>query len=254
MMQRLLPELAALALLPLLVLQGRRTRRVTPRLPEAAGPDAGCAGAGQGGGALRLLAIGESPVAGVGVDRHDQAITGQLAVALAARLHRPVQWRAIGRNGATAGEALQLLLPQVPAQPVDVVLLAFGVNDTTAFSRISRWCRNLLAWQEAIDARCRPGLLLICGVPPVGRFPALPQPLRWVMGLKASVLDAAARDLARRIPRALYVPLALDPLQAGLMASDGYHPSEEGCRRWAQMLADASVPLLAAQDEASRAR
>ncbi|MGB6055948.1 MAG: SGNH/GDSL hydrolase family protein, partial [Burkholderiaceae bacterium] len=38
-MRRYLPELIALPLLPLLVAQGRRTRRVTPRLPEAGGPD-----------------------------------------------------------------------------------------------------------------------------------------------------------------------------------------------------------------------
>ncbi|MGB7479647.1 MAG: SGNH/GDSL hydrolase family protein, partial [Burkholderiaceae bacterium] len=77
-MRRYLPELIALPLLPLLVAQGRRTRRVTPRLPEAGGPDCGLAGSGSGR-PLRLLAVGESPVAGVGVLRHDEAITGQLA-------------------------------------------------------------------------------------------------------------------------------------------------------------------------------
>jgi hypothetical protein len=39
-MRGYLPELIAALLLPWLLLQGRRTRRITPRLPEAVGPTA----------------------------------------------------------------------------------------------------------------------------------------------------------------------------------------------------------------------
>lgn len=240
-MRRFLPELAALPLLPFLIAQGRHTRRVTPRLPEAGGPVSGLAGAHHASETLSILTLGESPVAGVGVGTHEEAITGQLALALSARLQRPVAWRACGKNGVTAREALEQVLPAVPQQPVDIALVAFGVNDTTAFRPVSVWRRDLCGVLDALDERCRPQLLVVSGVPPMSHFPALPQPLRWVLGMKARALDAAVRELAPARPRTIYVPLSLNPRDAGMMAEDGYHPSATGCTAWAQVLADACL-------------
>ncbi|WP_420475380.1 SGNH/GDSL hydrolase family protein [Noviherbaspirillum sp. ST9] len=240
-MHRYLPELVALPMLPFLIAQGRHTRKVTPRLPEAGGPVEGIAGGTQGGLPLRLLTVGESPVAGVGVSTHEQAISGQLALALANRLQRPVAWRACGRNGATAREALESFIREIPAEPVDIVLIAFGVNDTTAFNPAARWTRDLDEVLQTLARRCQPKLVLLSGLPPVAHFPALPQPLRFVMGLKASVLDHAAKELAATREAVCYVPLALDTHDMAMMASDGYHPSEKGCTAWAELLAEAAL-------------
>ncbi|HJV83069.1 SGNH/GDSL hydrolase family protein [Noviherbaspirillum sp.] len=240
-MRRFLPELVALPLLPFLLAQGRHARKVTPRLPEASGPTTGVAGHTHSGARLSLLTIGESPIAGVGVDSHEQAITGRLADALAQRLHRPVAWRACGKNGLTAREALEQLVPELPVEAVDVALVAFGVNDTTVFRPLAAWRRDLGDVLTAVQARCSPRCVIVSGVPPVAHFPALPQPLRWVMGLKAQTLDSAARELAHALPHALYVPLLLDTRDRSMMASDGYHPSEKGCQAWAELLADAYV-------------
>lgn len=238
-MRRYLPELVALPLLPFLIAQGKRTRRITPRLPEAGGPCIGVTSAA--GTPLWLLTVGESPVAGVGVSTHEEAITGQLARELSVRFGRPVHWRACGRNGITAREALQHVVPSIPEQPVDIALVALGVNDTTAFRTVGRWQSDLRAVLEAVAARCEPQLLILSGVPPMAHFPALPQPLRWVMGLKSAALDAAARDVATHLPRTLYVPLELPVCEASMMAVDGYHPSAKGCAAWAKLLADACL-------------
>lgn len=243
-MRRYLPELIALPLLPLLIAQGKRTRRVTPRLPEAEGPCEGRAETRGAGSPLTLLTVGESPVAGVGVTTQEEAITGQLAHALSSRLLRPVHWRAYGKNGITARDALQQVIPSIPEQPVDIALVAFGVNDTTAFRPVRRWQADLCELYDALDARCAPHLIVLSGVPPVAHFPALPQPLRWVMGLKASTLDTVARDLAPQLPRTLYVPLTLATNDATMMASDGYHPSTKGCAAWASLMADACMQRL----------
>jgi lysophospholipase L1-like esterase len=242
-MRRFLPELIALPLLPFLLAQGRRTRRITPRLPEAAGPCSGTAGNMHGTTPISLLAVGESPVAGVGVSTHDEGITGQLACALSLRLARPVAWQACGKNGITVRQALEQIVPLLPSQPVDIVLIAFGVNDTSAFHSVTRWQADLRNLIDAVEQRCQPRLILLSGVPPLARFPALPQPLRWVMGLKAQALDTAARELAGGLPRTRYVPLDLDATDRNLMAIDGYHPSVKGCAAWAQMLAAAYMDI-----------
>ncbi|HJV86696.1 MAG TPA: SGNH/GDSL hydrolase family protein [Noviherbaspirillum sp.] len=245
-MRRFVPELVALPLLPFLIVQGRRTRRVTPRLPEAGGPNEGIAGTSHAGRPLSLLAVGESPVAGVGVRNHEQAITGQFASALAERLQRPVAWRACGKNGVTVREAFKQIFPHIPAAPVDIALIAFGVNDTTAFRPASAWRRELGILLDALQERCSPTCMIVSGVPPMAHLPALPQPLRWVMGLKAQVLDAEVRMLVPAFAHTLYVPLLLDTHDRSLVAPDGYHPSESGCRAWAALLADACTGLLAA--------
>jgi len=240
-MRRFYPELIALPLLPLLILQGRHTRRVTPRLPEAAGPSSGIVGVANRGTAFSLLTLGESPVAGVGVAAHDEAITGQLAYALSDALQCPVSWRAHGKNGVTAGDALEQVVPLIPEVPVDLALVAFGVNDTSTFRSVRRWRSDLMRLLAALDARCAPTQILLSGVPPVADFPALPQPLRWVLGLKAQALDLAAREVAAEMPHVLYVPLALNTQDRSMMASDGYHPSATGCTAWAQLLVHAYV-------------
>lgn len=259
-MRRLLPELIALPLLPLLMAQGRRTRARTPRLPEAAGERAGIALPGLSGGAadadntaaeakpapdesraaLKLVGVGESPVAGVGVAVQEQAITAQLASLLAVRTSRPVQWRAVGRNGATVRDALDWLVEQVPPEPVDILLLAFGINDTVGFRRVGAWQQDVLALLKQLRARCAPQVVLLSGVPPMRDFPALPHPLRWVLGLKAAALDRGLQALAREQAWLHHIPILLDVRSdATLCADDGYHPSAEGCRAWARLLAEA---------------
>ncbi|RZI44364.1 SGNH/GDSL hydrolase family protein [Herbaspirillum sp. HC18] len=240
-MRRFLPELVALPMLPFLIAQGKYTRYVTPRLPEADGPAEGVAGAIHAGEPISLLALGESPVAGVGVETHEEGITGQFALALSTRIRRPVRWRACGKNGVTASEALEEVVPLIPEQPVDIALVAFGVNDTTAFRPVTRWRNDLHAVVKAVEARCSPGLIVLSGVPPLRYFPALPQPLRWVMGLKSNVLDLAVRELAAELPGVCYVPPMLDTTDRAMMASDGYHPSAKGCAFWAQLLAEAAA-------------
>lgn len=244
-MRRYLPELIALPMLPFLIAQGRHTRRVTPRLPEAAGAQAGIAGGGHRKPPLTLLAVGESPVAGVGVDTHEQAITGQLAQALASRMQRPVHWRACGKNGITVREAMAVVMPDIPENPVDIALVAFGVNDTTAFRPVSSWREDMCSLLDMLAHRCRPKVVMLSGVPPMAHFPALPQPLRWVMGLKAEALDRAAQEIATERVQTFHVPIALDTKDRAMMASDGYHPSAKGCTAWAQLLADLGAARLA---------
>ena len=222
----------ALGLAPLLMLQAWHARRRTLRLPAAAGPQQGaCAGVGE---PLRLLLVGESTVAGVGVDSQQQALAGQLAEVLAERLQRPVQWRACGENGITAQGACERLLPAALAWPADICVLVFGVNDSTHLTPAPRWraaLRCLSTDLSAVGAQ-----LVFSGVPPLQDFRALPWLLRRVLGLRAALLDRVLREVADE-QAGLYCALAVR-LDGDSLARDGYHPSAPGYRRWAEGLAD----------------
>ncbi len=94
--------------LPFVVVQALRLRRDAPRLAGADGPSSGVVGSGP---PLRLLAIGDSIIAGVGASTMDKALVGRTAESLAALLGRAVTWQAIGRSGIHSGGVLVELLP-----------------------------------------------------------------------------------------------------------------------------------------------
>jgi lysophospholipase L1-like esterase len=238
---------ASLVLFPLLLMQGMRVRRVTPRLPEAGGPREGrIAGAEP---TVRLLVVGESTAAGVGAADHGEALAGQVARALAERAERAVDWRVLGRNGATADAARRDLVLPAESLRADVAVLALGVNDTLRFHSPARWRRDLAALAEAVRERCGPVPILLSSVPPVGRFPALPQPLRGALGIRAALLDRAARRLANELADARHVPMpALERDVAAYFCADRFHPSPAGYAAWGAAVAEAAADVLARRE------
>ncbi|MBX9912732.1 MAG: SGNH/GDSL hydrolase family protein [Pseudomonadaceae bacterium] len=225
--------LLALLLLPVLLPMALYTRRRALRLAPAAGPQQGLAGAQFDGPVLRLLLLGESTVAGVGVACQTQALVGQLAQALAAQQRRPVTWQAVGENGVTARQAGERLLPQALAVPADLVLLVFGVNDSTHLSSLRAWRQALRRMSEALQAQG--AQVAFTAVPPLQHFSALPWLLRQVLGWRAVLLDANLRRLAGQLGAA-YCSVELEFTPAYL-AEDGYHPSQLGYQVWAAGLA-----------------
>lgn len=233
----------SLALAPLLAAQGRAVRRSTPQLPGAAGRPAGVVAGPPP--AIRLLVIGESTVAGVGAPTHAEALGGQLAAALAAELGRAVAWRAAGEIGLTASAVRRRLVPALPAEPVGAALLALGVNDTLRLRSAARWTADLGALVESLRERVGPAPAFLAAAPPMGRFPALPQPLRAVLGLRARLLNAAAAELAPRLHDVAFLPIAA-PVTPALFCADGFHPGPEGYRLWGALLAAGMAARLRA--------
>jgi lysophospholipase L1-like esterase len=172
---------AKLLLSPLLVAQAVATRARMPRLPEAAGERAGVVGRGP---LLRLLIVGDSSAAGVGVAEQSQALAGYLTKALAAQAAVRVQWRLLARAGLTSAQCLDQLLSKA-ALEADVAVVVLGVNDVIDQVPSQR----AVAAREAIANRLRNGHgvahVVFAPLPPVQHFPGLPQPLRWIAGRDA---------------------------------------------------------------------
>lgn len=234
---------ASLVLFPVLLSQGMRVRRTTPRLPEAPGEREGVTPGD--GPPLRLLMIGESTAAGVGAESHVDGLPGLTARALAERVERAVAWRVLGRNGATARAALTDLLTPAADVRADVAVIVLGVNDTLRFHSPARWRRDLEALVAAVRERCGPVPVVLAGVPPVGRFPALPQPLRGVLGLRAALLDHTARRLAGALPDTRHVGTpVLDASVDAYFCADRFHPSPLGYAAWAAALGESAAALI----------
>lgn len=228
------------ALLPAIAWQGLRLRRTALRAPPAAGPAHGSIGSGP---PLGLLGLGDSIVAGVGIDHTAHALPGRTADALAQLGGWAVHWRAAGASGLRARQ-VQALLAQVPAgERYDLVLVSAGVNDVTGIGSTRRWQRDLARLLDAAHAAHPGALVVLAGLPPMDRFPLLPQPLRAAMGLRARTFDAIAREVAAARAWVLHHPTRVDP-QRDAFAADGFHPGAEACARWGEALAQAALPRL----------
>ncbi|WP_323119357.1 SGNH/GDSL hydrolase family protein [Burkholderia alba] len=225
-------QFATAALGPLLLVQGRHVRRVTPRLAEADGPRDGVDGDGP---PLRLLVLGDSAAAGVGVPTQRHALTGQLVGALSSS--RRVTWTLLARTGATTQDLLDWLAAE-PARRVDTVVTSLGVNDVTDGVPPARWLHRQAALVRLLTTRFGASHVILSAVPPMHRFPALPQPLRWYLGMRAKRLNAVLAEWAGQHPACEFLPFGF-PLEPHAMASDGFHPGERACAMWAEQIAAA---------------
>ncbi|GLK91236.1 SGNH/GDSL hydrolase family protein [Pseudomonas turukhanskensis] len=218
--------LIKLVLAPLLLLQGLYVRRVTPKLPEPTGERAGVVGSGPH---MRVLVLGDSAAAGVGVSHQADALSGQLVANLAADYR--VSWTLLAQSGFGIRD-VRAMVERTATEPFDAVLVSVGVNDVTGGLSAQAWSEavahllDLLLWKYS--ARC----VLLAPVPPMHAFAALPQPLRWYLGRRARQFNVALAKLAsERVD--CQVQASEFALQGDALAVDGFHPGAPIYRLWA---------------------
>lgn len=221
--------------LPFLVPQALYVRATAPRFAPAAGPTRGSVGDGDH---KRLLAIGDSIVAGVGASELPRALVGTTATGIAAALGCRVQWDAVGVSGYTSTKILDDLLPKVPAEPFDFIVVSMGVNDVTGLTTLGRWRSNLRALHEGLREHSPDAQIAFAGLPPLHGFPLLPQPLRATFGMRSRVLDEVLAQETSEFDACQHVLVDFDPAEASF-ADDGYHPSEEGYAEFGERVAAA---------------
>ncbi|MGV8969926.1 MAG: SGNH/GDSL hydrolase family protein [Microbacteriaceae bacterium] len=240
-----LSRLAVVPVAPVIYAQGKKLRRDTPRLPDAALPwtgyvatRSGIAGFSPGNSApLRLLVLGDSTAAGVGADTQDSALPGNLARELSARWDRDISWRAIGENGATARDLLERFLEAATAEPFDFIFLTVGANDALGLRSRSAFgadIRQILARLRRVNPT---STIMMSSLPAFFRFELLPQPLKWNLYLHSTNLEGEARRIIAEDSAAIMSPPP-PPYTDGFFASDLFHPSAQGYEDWARFAID----------------
>ncbi|WP_298444515.1 SGNH/GDSL hydrolase family protein [uncultured Ferrimonas sp.] len=218
-------DIPTLILSPLLLIQGKWLRWRLPKLDEAAGPRQGEQGDGQ---PLSLLVFGDSAAAGVGVAQQQQALAGQLSLALSA--HYQLRWHLHAQSGLTTAQA-DPFIKGLPTQQADVVVISLGVNDVKSTGSAQRWLLELDAVVSRLRAELKPQLILIAELPPMGQFPKFPQPLRAWLGWRANQFNQHLHQWAQQQP---LVQLTSIPKEQADLAVDGLHPGQGTYRLWAQ--------------------
>lgn len=189
-----------------------------------------------------LVGVGDSGMAGVGVDAIVDTLPVQLGQHLADSTGRAVRVVCIARSGARTADVLAEQVAQVPAD-VDVIVLMVGTNDVMHLTPRRRLARDTGALLDALVATGAP--VVLSSLPEVRVLRAVPRPLRDAALLAAAGVQRVQQQAAHRRPRVDLVdvrraagPLFLQRPEA--LSADLFHPSASGYR----LIADALLPAV----------
>lgn len=223
---------AVLPFAPFLYLQGQYTRRKVGVLPGAAGENTGLSGSGEK--PANLLAIGESTIAGLGARTHEVALAGQFAKRLSDRIGRPVRWTVIGKNGVTARMTIRELVPQIPDERFDYILIGLGGNDVLKLSSPVKWRRDMTELIGILRERNPDATIFLSNCPVIKLSPALPHPIKFLLWELSKLHDANIKHLTATMDRVFYYHQPREVTEG--FFSDGIHPSEKGYSDWSERM------------------
>jgi len=185
---------------------------------------------------LRLVIMGDSTGAGVGVEAVGETVGGQLAQRLARR-----GWRVRLAGVAVSGSRCRDLGPQVSRALLgrpDIAVICIGANDALRAVRLPAIRRDLA---RAVGRLQSTGVHTFVGTcPDLGAARALGQPLRALAGRRGRQVAAVSAATTRSaggepidIGRITGPVFRADP---GTLSEDCFHPSADGYRLWAEAL------------------
>ncbi len=202
---------------------------------------------------LRLVVLGDSTAAGVGVDRPEHALPHQVAQRVADTEGRPVHVLGYGVAGARAADLVPRQLPRaLEPRPqehepfiagADVVVVVIGANDATHRTRPAAFRAALRETFEAVRASAPEARIVHAGVPAFRGALRTLEPLMLITDHYARLLRPVSRSESERAGVA-YADLARDvpPRIRGrtdILAADRFHLSEAGYGAWADVIVDA---------------
>jgi lysophospholipase L1-like esterase len=227
-------------------------------------PSQGDVGAGRR--RLRLVVLGDSTTAGVGVERAEDALPYLIARRVADSQHRAVHVVSYGWAGARAADLARYQLPRA-IEPLraaetesflagaDLVAIVIGSNDATHKTQPGSYRASLRTTLDGVRTVAPSARIALAGIPAFRGALRGIEPLIFLADQYARLLRPISRAEAERAGAA-YADLARDvpPLIRGrtdVLSSDQFHPSVVGYSAWADVIVDS---LLSDESETSPAR
>jgi len=195
---------------------------------------------------VEVVAVGDSGMAGVGVEDAEETLPVLLARRVAEGLRRPVHVTGHGRPGARTADVLVEQVPRIEG-PVDACVVMVGTNDVIHPSSWPRLSRDTAALLDGLGELGAP--VVLSSLPDFRAMTAIPRLLRPPVLAGA----AAARIVQWRAVRDRGDVVLVDVRRAvgnrfvrepALMCPDTFHPSARGYAVIADVLAPALVEAL----------
>jgi len=219
------------ALTPILLLQALLVRKTMPLLSEAKGARKGKRGAGSCH--LKLMIVGDSAAAGVGVENQSEALSGQILSNLNSKV--TVHWQLIACTGSTTLTTIRTL-KELPAYDIDAVIMSLGVNDVASITSLKTYYEAQQKLVQLLREKFSARFILVTAIPPLHLFPALPQPLRWYLGTRAERYNRELKHWLGQQPDCYFLEMNISDAPS-LMAKDGFHPGSAAYALWGESVA-----------------
>ncbi|PIQ47313.1 MAG: GDSL family lipase [Cytophagales bacterium CG12_big_fil_rev_8_21_14_0_65_40_12] len=237
--------LLGIPLLPIMYFQGKKIRAKVPKLLEAQGNEGLVES--PNGRKLKLITIGESTIAGVGVATHEEGFTGTLAKALSEKLHTKISWKVYARSGYEAKTVNQKLIPKITETEVDLIVIGLGANDAFTLNSPWRWAADIDTLILALKSKFGEAPIVFTNMPPIKLFPAFTPLIKFVMGNLVEILGEALNNVIQQHSNVYYDTRIISfenwTEEIGIQAepsayfSDGVHPSLLTYQIWAKAIA-----------------
>jgi len=235
-------SLITLFSLPFLYFQAKAIRKRVPELPEAKNPK-GVFGKNFKS-SQTILFIGESTLAGVGVEEHKNGFAGTFARIWSAHYETKVDWKVYARSGYTVKSMLEKLVPKLEEDLVDVIILGVGGNDAFTFNRPWKFKKEVERLIERLIDKYPNAQIYLPNVPPIKAFPAFTPLIRFCIGNHVELLAFELQRVSSQFENIEFNGQFLkleDWLQhlnpnetTDAFFSDGVHPSAKTYQLWAQ--------------------
>ena len=187
-------------------------------------------------------------MAGVGVEDHRDGLAGGSSDKIHRFSRRSVRWTVVAQSGLTAKEVRENLVPQIPKQMYDLIVIGLGGNDTFQMSSPLKWHQAFRDLLDSLRQKLHNSKIVIANMPPVRWFPAFPPLLRWLMTGQIQLLKQAIVDLPQRFENVFFLQehIRLDgqyteqgkQLRHRDLFSDGVHPTKLAYRLWGEQIAE----------------
>lgn len=237
--------LLAAPFLPILYWQGKKLKKNFIQLPEAQNPD-GISGPNSPA-TLNILFLGESAIAGVGVEDHKDGFAGAFCRHLSSYMNLPINWKVRAKSGLTAKRSTALLRSLSDLKKFHLVIVGLGANDAFQLNSPSHWQVEISKLIGAIRSRDFKGPIVFAPLPPIKHFPAFTPVMKAIPGTLAEWLGVALSLQLEKEPNCFYpgptFQMDLIAAQYGVhnledLFSDGVHPSKLGYQVLAEYLSD----------------
>ena len=126
---------------------------------------------------------------------------------------------------------------------MDLVLVSMGGNDVFQLTPPWIWIKNIEKCIKLIFQKNKNPMILFSPVPPVGRFPAIPNPLNIALGFWGFLLQGCLAQVINSMDNA-YLLNERYPDGKKFYLEDGIHPSLLAYEPWSEKLAIMTVDLL----------
>ncbi|MBO6551793.1 MAG: SGNH/GDSL hydrolase family protein [Roseitalea sp.] len=226
------------AMFPVYAWQGIRLRMRIERLLPAPVPTQGAFPGNSP--EVRLLVMGDSTVASVGMETLEDTLAFNIAKAVNDETGWPVSWRAAGGNSATASDLRDFIVPHVEPRDWTHIALSVGINDMKNFHMVRRFKRDFGALLYSARARFPQARIVWCPIPDMRQCPALPPTLGRILAARAELINAMGARMCRE--RGAIVTDPVPPQSVDAFARDGFHPNGDGYRVWGRHFARWIVP------------